>query len=127
MEVNHRADRRGSMRRYIQILARGSMVIMLMISLSACSKIKREFTLHQATKALDKGDYKTAIAKFKEVLEVDQKDPSVYYNLGVAYVDNNQNKQAQTMIQKLREMDAGDYADILQEIIDKAARGGTGK
>ena len=83
--------------------------------------MKRGYHLYQATKAHDKGDYKTAIIKYKEVLEISPESDNVLYNLGVAYANNNQIKEAREQIEKLKKFEHQDYADLLQEIVDKAA------
>ena len=93
----------------------------MVVSLSACSKIKRDFFLYQATKAHDEGHYKDAIAKYKKVLEINPRDETVVYNLGAAYVADKQLDNARRQAEKLRKLEHNDFADLLQEIIDKAA------
>ena len=96
------------------------MVLFLAIFSSGCSKVRREYCLYQATRAQDKGDYKTAIAKYKEVLGMNPKDDAVNYNLGVAYIYHNEMDKAREQAKKLERFGFKDYGDLLQELIDKA-------
>ena len=109
--------------RPVRILINGSIILQVVISFSACSKIKGVYHSYQANKALDKGDYKTAISAYKEVLAMDSKDASVQYNLGVAYIYNKQAEKAEAQVQKLRDLNNDQYAELLQEVIEKAAAG----
>jgi tetratricopeptide (TPR) repeat protein len=113
-------NERSAMHRPLRIFINLSLIAFLSTSLCGCSKIKREFTLYQANSANDKGDYPKAIAKYKEVLEYTPNDESVNYNLGVAYAYNNQIEKARGQMEKLKKLNK-DYANLLQEVIDKAA------
>ena len=108
------------MRQFVWIL-NGLVILIVALSLPGCSKIKREFILYQATQAHDKGDYQRAIDKYQKVLEISPEDDSVLYNLGVAYIYNNQLKKARQQVEILKKLDHDDYANLLQELIDKSA------
>ena len=85
--------------------------------------IKRELVLYQANRSYDKGNYARAIEKYKKLIEFDPSDSSNQYNLGVAYIYNNQPDQARAQVQKLRDLgkdEYQEYAKILEDLIQAA-------
>ena len=107
-------------KRYLKIVSIWSMLLFLTVGLSACKRIKKEYVSYQATKAHDKGNFKTAIEKYKKVLEDNPQDASLQYNLGVAYIYNKQTDKAKQQVKILIDMKNEDYAKILQQLIDQS-------
>lgn len=88
---------------------------------SLFSRAKRETMRYQATQAHDHGNYKKAIQLYKKMLKMSPGDVDINYNLGVAYISDNQIQEAQEQMQKLIELGNEEYAGILKNLMEKGS------
>lgn len=95
--------------------------LVLAYRFSLFSSAKRETLRYQATKAHDHGHYDKAIQIYKKVLKMSPDDADINYNLGVAYISDNQIKEAQEQMQKLTELGNEEYAGILKNLMEKGS------
>jgi tetratricopeptide (TPR) repeat protein len=98
------------------------LILGFMIRFSVFAKIQKEMIRSEASSAFDKGDYEKAIEKYKEIVDLDPSDPSPQYNLGVAYLANKQAGKARQQIGKLKKMKSPEYADVLEDLLNKSEK-----
>ena len=98
-------------------------VLVLIVALSltsvSCSRLKGATYHKKGSRAHDRGDFDQAITMYQKSIAASPTNPEVEYDLGVAYLDNQNYTKADQQIQKLKKMDQGAMVSALKELSSK--------
>lgn len=96
-------------------------VALSLLTVSCDMKAMTQKVLYNRARNLhDHGKIEEAIEIYKKVLESSGDNSEVNYDLGVAYADNQDIKNAKKQVDVLRNSDRRDLADVLMTVISDA-------
>ena len=97
--------------------------LLLAFTLVSCGKMESfntQLIYKSASRAHNKGDYKTAIELYTKILKNHPELSTVRYELGVAYLDTRQFREAHKQIKILRDQNRDDLAVELEKLSETA-------
>ncbi len=76
--------------------------------------VRKQILWNKANSAYSKNNLQRSIEMYKKIIEIAPEDESIYFNLGVAYLDVKNIKGAHQQIDKLQRLGKYEMADELE-------------